>query len=388
MKLHLAEKKTCTGCTACANICPVNCIVMKPDENGFNYPVIDSTVCISCGYCVRTCPVLKNDSKREKSVEAYAAYSLNESSRYNSSSGGIFSEIAKNVLDKGGAVYGAAYDEYFNVYHCTVENILDLEKLQGSKYAESRLGNVFSGIKNRLDSGQAVLFSGVPCQVAGLKAFLGKDYTELVCIDIVCHSVPSPMVWKRYVEYRAKNDNEGRLPITINLRDKSSGWSRYSYSNVFLYSSENKHSDDSSHSEYMRLFTKNMISRLSCGDCKFKGYSRSSDITLGDFWGIWDIDPEMDDKRGTSVVLIQSEKGRKIWEAIKKHINCKPVPTEYTSQQNPAIIVSSKPAIERDAVLEKIRTNGFDEALAISIANTPLKAKLINKIKSVLLKKR
>ena len=172
---------------------------------------------------------------------AYAAFSKNNSLRFESSSGGIFSELASVVLDLGGIVYGASYDEKGVVRHIGIESYEKLEKLRGAKYSQSILGNTFRLLKNHLDSGKAVLFSGTPCQVVGLRAFLRKDYDKLICLDFVCHGIPSPMVWKKYVGYRAHTDNNEIYPQRINMRNKESGWSRYSYSVEFLYSEKNRY---------------------------------------------------------------------------------------------------------------------------------------------------
>lgn len=359
---QLADKKACTGCTACASICPKHCIEMFPDQNGFHYPSIDNTACINCGACERVCPVLNGVTKNECASNAYAAYTNDELLRMDSSSGGLFSELAKTVIDRGGVVYGAVYDEHFKIFHRAVESMEELAALRGAKYAESHLGKTFPEIKTRLEKGQIVLFSGTPCQVGGLQAFLKKDYDNLLCVDFVCHGVPSPVAWKKYVEYRAQNDNNGVLPEAINLRDKSSGWSKYQYSNTFKYADGKTHSDMSTQSLYMHLFTNDYISRRSCENCRFKGYSRPSDITLGDFWGIWDIAPNMDDNRGTSLVLIHSEKGQKAWNEISRQITAKTLSLENASQKNKSLISSSALKKEREKVLETIRTEGIEKA--------------------------
>lgn len=292
---------------------------------------------------------------------AYAAFTKDEHIRADSSSGGIFTEIAQRIIVQSGAVYGAAYDDDFSVYHCCVDNIADLRKFRGAKYAESDLGKTFTEIFERLKNGQNVLFSGTPCQVAGLKSFVKKEYDNLYCVDFICHGVPSPLAWKAYVEYRTKQDADGELPRSINLRAKNTGWSRYKYSNVFEYESGKQHSILSSDSLFMKLFVGNYISRPSCENCKFKGYSRVSDITLGDFWGIWDIAPEMDDDKGTSVVLIQSEKGKTLWNEISDKIKFKEVSLKDTSCQNPSMLAPSKANPKREEALNKIRDGRIEE---------------------------
>lgn len=356
------EEKKCTGCTACMSICPQQCINMKKDNNGFFFPQMVSSVgCIDCGACERVCPIAISDKQNACFPMAYAAFSNNESWRMESSSGGIFSELAKIIILENGVVYGAVYDDKYEVRHCSVDSVDDIGKLRGAKYAESNLQKSFVNILERLKKGQKVLFSGTPCQVAGLKAFVKKEYENLYCVDFVCHGVPSPMVWKEYVKYRTRQDADGEMPQAINLRSKTTGWSKYQYSNVFEYKNGKRHSVLSSDSLFMRLFVGNYISRQSCENCKFKGYNRDSDITLGDFWGIWDIDLEMDDNKGTSVVLVHSPKGKKLWSEIDSQIKSKEVTLVQASQENRSMLISSKANARRDIVLDRIREGHIEE---------------------------
>ena len=196
---QLAQPKHCTGCTACASACPKGCIAMQADENGFLYPKIDEAACVHCGLCEQSCPVTSPLPVTMQLPTAYAAYTRDEAVRLQSSSGGVFTELAKAVLDKGGIVYGAAYDETFRVVHRAVYHADELPPLRGAKYAQSDLGTCFFDIKTELQNGKWVLFSGTPCQVAGLKAFLQQEYETLLTVDFVCHSVPSPMAWDAYL---------------------------------------------------------------------------------------------------------------------------------------------------------------------------------------------
>lgn len=316
---------------------------------------------MDCGLCEEICPVLNKLELAEEQPKAFAAWSCDSEIRANSSSGGIFSELVKEVLAQGGAVLGAAYDENFVVKHICIETEEDLFKLRGAKYAQSDLGNSFIEIRNRLKNNQKVLFSGTPCQVAGLKSFLKKDYDNLICVDFVCHGVPSPMAWKEYVKYRSQIDSSGQIPKKINLRSKKSGWSRYRYSNLYEYPDGNAYTALSGNDLYMKLFVGDYISRESCSDCQFKGYSRVSDITLGDFWGIWDIAPEMDDDQGTSLVLVQSEKGRKIFSEITDTICSKEMTLQQASMQNPSLLESSPAKANRQEVLDMIREGRIGE---------------------------
>lgn len=353
----LAEANLCAGCSACASICPKQCIKMKADPNGFKYPaLIHPASCIECGMCERACPVLNERIKANDDPPcAYAAFSKDERIRRDSSSGGIFTEIAKRVIAENGVVYGAAYDERFAVRHCCVDKVDNLQKLRGAKYAESNLDGSFVEILDRLKRGQSVLFSGTPCQVAGLKTFVGKDYSNLLCIDFVCRGVPSPMAWDAFIKYRSEKDADGKLPQSINLRSKETGWSKYQYSNVFEYEGGNKNSTVSSQSLFMKLFVGDYISRPSCSDCKFKGYSRVSDITLGDFWGVWDIEPKMDDNKGTSVVLVHTPSAEKLWRDIEPKIKSKEVTLEQASRQNQAMLKSAKANRDGKLALRKIK---------------------------------
>ena len=355
----LAESKYCTGCTACASACPKGCITMAEDENGFRFPVVDPEACVSCALCERACPVVKPRGMPKNEPQAYAVYTKDEALRLSSSSGGVFSEVAKTVLDKGGAVFGAAYNESFAVVHICAEREADLARLRGAKYAQSDLGDTFSQVKARLNRGQQVLFSGTPCQVAGLKAFLGRDYENLLTVDFVCHSVPSPMAWKEYVKYRGQTDNGGELPAAINLRAKHTGWSRYRYSNLFQYADGTVHSAVSGESLYMKLFGGGYLSRESCENCRFKGHSRVSDLTLGDFWGIWDIHPEMDDNRGTSLVLVQSDRGAAVLDQLREKLVMKPVTPEEASRENPAMVKPMAVQEKRQDALKQIRQGGI-----------------------------
>lgn len=358
---QLAAKNTCTGCTACASICPRGCISMEPGMDGFLYPEVDESKCVNCGLCEKACPVVAPGNRRETPPVAYAAYTKDEAVRLESSSGGVFTELARWVLARNGAVFGAAYDEAFQVTHICVEDEASLAKLRGSKYSQSNMSGIYCDVKKRLQAGQQVLFSGTPCQVAGLKAYLGKEYGNLLAVDFVCHSVPSPMAWKAYVEYRAKQDNEGIAPEYVNLRDKQTGWSRYRYSNLFRYRDGHNHKAQSGDSLYMKLFGGGYINRLSCASCPSKGYSRVSDLTVGDFWGIWNLHPEMDDDKGTSLVLVQSDRGAEVWRNIESRLTVKPVTLEEASRENPAMVRASQPNPRREEAMTLIASGDIGE---------------------------
>ena len=364
----LADKSQCTGCTACASICPRQCIQMKKDDAGFEYPeLIEQSACVACGACERICPVLANKKTEEShsSTFAYAAFSINDSLRMESSSGGVFSELAVVILQLGGIIYGASYDDEGVVRHTGIEAQKELGKLRGAKYSQSILGDSFLTLKKQLDSGRTVLFSGTPCQVAGLRAFLKRDYDNLVCIDFVCHGIPSPMVWEKYVRYRSQIDNGDMFPQHINLRNKESGWSNYAYSVEFTYADNTRYLCKNGDDPFMRLFVNDYILRESCSNCHFKGYKRVSDITLGDFWGIWNIDPEMDDDKGTSLILTHTAKGENMMNAVAGNIKCERVTLEQAVNRNPSMLKSSEPKPNRDIVLKTIECETFQAVLPL-----------------------
>lgn len=315
--IEISDKKDCCGCSACVGSCPKKCIVLKEDSEGFLYPEVDRESCVECGLCERSCPVLNskfltNDIK----PEAYAAYVKDEVLRANSSSGGIFSVLAESVLQMGGVVFGAAFDHDFSVKHIAVETSAELERLRGSKYVQSRIENTYEEAKDFLDCGRIVLYTGTACQIAGLKAYLKKTYENLYTLDVLCHGVPSPKLWKKYVAEQEKTHG-GTVRQTF-FRHKEYGWKMYAvsleFSNETAY--RKKHPEDI----FMRLFLANICLRPSCHACKFKGLLRPSDITLGDCWGIEKTMPEMDDDRGTSVVLIHSQKGKALLDSVGEHL--------------------------------------------------------------------
>lgn len=361
----LAEPNLCTGCTACAAACPRGCISMTADADGFSHPVIDESACVGCGLCEKLCPVL-NPVQLNHTPGAFAARSGDDTSRMASTSGGVFPELAREILKKGGAVYGAAYDESFRVVHICADNEEELDRLRGAKYAQSDLNGIFADVKKRLDGGQWVLFSGTPCQVLGLKTFLRKDHEKLLLVDLVCHSVPSPLAWEKYLEYISGE----KTLSAVNLRCKDTGWSRYRYSNRFDFSDGTSRMDGSGQSLYMKLFGSGLITRPSCDSCPAKGYARVSDLTLGDFWGIWDIDPAWDDDRGTSLVLVHTGKGR----AALAGMPLREVTPEEASRENPAILRPAARNPRREEAMELVRRGDFEGAVRLIPIPSPHRA--------------
>ena len=300
------KAQDCCGCGACYNKCPVGAISMQENEEGFLAPVIDESKCTNCGLCVKSCPSLNVQYNNTDKPECYAAMADDEI-RMKSSSGGIFTLLAEYILDKGGYVCGAAFDDNWDVHHIIIDNKNDLDKLRGSKYVQSNTENCYKQIKKLLDEDKYVLFSGCPCQVAGLYAFLGKNYEKLYTIDILCHGSPSPGVWQKYLtENFNKNDIE-----KINFRDKNKiGWS-CSHCTISMRNGEDIVTDD-----YTKLFHLSINLRKSCYDCNYSKKPRPADITLGDFWGISDHIKGLNDGKGLSFVLINNDKGKFFFNEI------------------------------------------------------------------------
>jgi len=330
---------------------------MKSNDAGFLFPTIEESQCINCDVCQRVCPLL--NSIEIKPIASYGAQALDEEIRKESSSGGVFSELALLVLSENGFVAGAAYDDFFSVEHIIINSEQELYKLRGAKYSQSALGDIFQTVKQVLLGGKLVLFSGTPCQIAGLKGFLGKDYDNLLCIDFVCHGVPSPMVWQKYVRYRSDMDNQGNMPININLRSKITGWSRYKYSNIYEYMNGKTYQSQSGNDLFMRLFTGNYILRDSCEKCDFKGVHRASDITVGDFWGIWNLDPEFDDNKGTSLIITNTPKGEVYVHKIKQKLRMKEFDIHDSTKENPSYINRSKSSKYKNTVLENVQKGNW-----------------------------
>lgn len=304
------QKSSCSGCETCRNICPVHAIEMRLDSEGFTYPSMNPKLCIGCGACARVCPITNGQRLKKNCKGFYAAKAYDDGLRYTSSSGGVFPVLAKYVFDKNGVVFGAAMEERGVVRHIAIENPSDIQKIQGTKYVQSEIGDTYKQIKKLLKQGTFVMFVGTPCQCEGLKLYLGKEYENLLIADLICFGLPSRGIWTNYVKYL--EGKFGGKMTSYSFRDKRNKDSGHT---VACNINGNEHTWKLSYDVYCDLYLDKNIIRPSCYECKYCTEMRSSDITLGDFWGIENVYPELDDKMGTSLVITHTEKGEKIIDA-------------------------------------------------------------------------
>lgn len=312
--IRITDKSHCCGCTACVNACPVQCIVMRRDREGFDYPVANPDICINCGKCETVCPVL-NPRSESAPLAAFAARS--EADMEGSSSGGLFPMLAGKFIQEGGVVYGAAFMEDMSVGHVDVTDVDGLERLKGSKYVQSDPYAVFEEVRDLLKDGGHVLFAGTPCQIAGLHDFLGERKEGLITVDIACHGVPAPGLWEKYVSALERRFG-GRLR-DVSFRDSSKSWRHYGVKFEIqtedgLYSRHVSNMSD----PYMALFLQDMTLRPSCYSCPARKGRSGSDITLADLWNVSEAAPEFDDDRGTSLVLVNTAVGLRLFESLVK----------------------------------------------------------------------
>ncbi len=356
------EKDDCCGCGACDNICPSGCINMLPDEEGFYFPIINKEKCIQCGKCVKACPVLQVKKKRYRELKrpaAYACIASNEETRLQSSSGGGFSILADYILSRHGVVFGAALsDDCKGIGHIEVENRETLWKLRGSKYVQSLIGRCYQEVKQYLADGRMVFFTGTPCQIEGLYRYLGRDYENLVTADLICHGVPSPNVWKKYIEYMEAL--EGAKVKQAFFRNKAYGWNKFAL--LLQYDNNKVYKNELTKDLYLQAFVRNSCLRKCCHKCNFKTVERISDFTMADLWGVENIFPDMDDDKGVSLLLVHSNKGKEIFEKIKSKCTIRDVSLDEAISFNAPAVMSLKAHPKRDGFLKHINDMPFDKA--------------------------
>ncbi len=331
--IRIEDKSKCCGCYACYNACPKDCISMKCDEEGFIYPIINEELCVNCEMCKSVCLFLENGNEIcQLPLKTYAAKAVDSELRLKSSSGGIFTCLANTIIDNDGIVFGVAMsNDNESAKHIMVSDIEELNRLRGSKYLQSHVNGSYIAIRNALKDGKMVLFSGTPCQVVGLRKFLGRNYDNLICIDVICHGVPSSELWKKYLSYIKSNIINDKSNWKISFRSKREGWMEYGQS----YEYNNKVKYIPKYEDFfLRLFLSDNCLRPSCYDCPIKKGKYMSDITLGDLWSINRVAPEMNDGIGTSLVIVRTQKGDSLFNSQRSIMEIKSINYESAIHGN------------------------------------------------------
>ncbi len=362
----------CTGCRTCEQVCPVKCIKMDFDGEGFLSPFIDQSKCINCGLCERRCPQNHIPLLHTKDL-VYGLKDKNLDSLKNSASGGAFAVIAREILNEGGVVYGASYTLDLKVKHIKIESINDLERVQGSKYVQSDVEYTFIKVKEDLINGISVLYSGTPCQIAGLKSYLNKDFSNLYTVDLICHGVPSPILFNTYLRWY--NDKLGEQILQYDFRDKSSGWGL-----GYKAKAKTKAKTKTALSDpYYYHFLKGDTYRECCYRCNFCRKERVADITIGDFWGVENEYPKFYSVLGVSVILINTFKGKDIFNKI--HQTCDILETEFkkVARYNSNLLHPSQRPALRDSIYNNIYESNYQEYINKHLISTiPLLRRIIN----------
>ena len=397
--ISITRKQDCCGCNACAQICPKQCITMQEDDEGFLYPRVDTENCIDCHLCEKICPVSNHGTER-KPLKVYAAVNKDEEVRKQSSSGGIFTALAEQVIKQGGVVFGARFDERWQVKHDYTETMEGLAAFRGSKYVQSQIGNSYQEAERFLKAGRKVLFSGTPCQIAGLRNYLRKEYDNLLTVDFICHGVPSPMVWRRYLKEEVARQCDRKNSVSahpiheedvlvegISFRDKTMGWKKYSF--ALTLSTTNGSGDKiqfcscspMTKNEYLRGFMSNVYLRPSCYSCAFKCLKSKSDITLGDFWNIRLYNKHLDDNQGLSLMLLNNSRGLCLANAIRSEVAFYSIPN-YDINSNFALMNSVVASNKRSCFYDLYNTHDS----FIGLIRDILKLNFKEKVKLYMLK--
>lgn len=379
--INISDKENCCGCSACVQKCPKQCITLKEDNEGFLYPLVDKDKCIDCGLCEKVCPVLHQNESR-KPLKVYAAINKNEEIRRQSSSGGVFTLLAEKIINEGGVVFGARFDDSWEVMHDYTDTIEGLAAFRGSKYVQSRIEDNFQKAENFLKEGRKVLFSGTPCQIAGLKSYLRKDYGNLLAVDFICHGVPSPGVWRRYLKETIARQcekksvssdpisNENARVESISFRDKRSGWEKFSFALTLSATTRNGIKNTVSLCQvyhenlFMKGFLADLFLRPSCHHCPTKNIKSGSDITIADFWKIEDIIPDINSiDNGVSCLLLNTTNGINLFSLIYPFVDCREADFEYVCKYNKALYISSKKPEKRIDFYKKIQRHEISSTI-------------------------
>lgn len=360
--ITLASIEGCTGCAVCCAICPRDAISMASDDEGFLRPIINPDVCVECGRCTAICPSLHPNESRQP-IRVCAAKALDTFVRMSSSSGGMFALVAKRFIEQGGIVFGATFGgDDWRVSHGRIIDFAGLERAVGSKYIQSEIGASYHEVCRDLEAGRKVMFVGTPCQVAALRCYIDalglKNKENALLVDFICHGVPSPKAWCKYLIER-KNSASGARKITaISFRNKKFGWKQYSM--LIRFDDGTEYLQDLKHDSYLMGFVADLYLRKACHKCQFKALRSGADITLGDYWRVHETFPSMDDGCGTSLVLLNTTRGVEAFGALSQYIDSAQSTYEDAVRVNPCIISSPKINNNRKKFFSKIDKVGFD----------------------------
>lgn len=355
----IRDKKDCCGCGACRNVCPQKCIRMEYDKEGFAYPQADSARCIECGLCEKACPILQWQPKQsELKQSAFVVQNKDATVHRQSTAGGAFTGIAEYVIDQGGVVFGVEMGKDHVVHHTCVRSKEELYRFRGSKYVQSDTQDTYSQVKENLEEGRLVCYSGTPCQIEGLRGYLrGKPYENLILVDVVCRAVPSPGIWKQYIGMEESRHG----PVeSVCFRDKALG---YQYSTMVLKTKTEEFRDGIESQPWLRMFFSGMIIRPSCTACKFRTPSRNSDFTIWDCYNVYDFDRNLDDRVGTTRVLLHNDKARKIFDQIKTGFVYQEVAVQQAIRGVKEMQKSPECPPNRDAFFRMVKEAGVETAL-------------------------
>ena len=382
--INLDNKEKCCGCNACVQKCPQHCITMIKDNEGFLYPQIEKENCINCHLCEKVCPYYSKNRDKEPII-TFAAKNFDLEKRLKSSSGGIFVSLAESIIERDGIVFGASFDNEHSVKHISINKKEDIHLLMGSKYVQSYIGDTYKLCEKFLQQNKYVLFSGTSCQILGLNLFLRKDYKNLITVEVVCHGVPSPEVWRRYLKEEISEISNLSDSVEISFRDKNLGWEKYSFS-IYDKLSKKVLKSELHHSNiFMRAFLSNIILRKSCYNCPAKAGKSNSDITLADFWGIDKVLPDFYDKDGVSLVLVNSSKGV---DFLNNNSILKiEIPFKKAIEYNKAYFLSPKENKKRKQFFYMFLTENVSvKGIIMKMLNVSIFQRIKNKIKRIIKK--
>lgn len=355
-------KNNCVGCRSCEQVCPKNAIVIKEQEDGFLYPYVDQEKCIDCSLCVKHCPTQLSKNSSIVPLKVFAFRNKNDVQIMQSASGGVGALAAQEIIKEGGIAYGVSYNKSFGVKHIRVDCLSDLPQIQSSKYVQSDTGNTYSQVQKDLLAGKTVLYTGTPCQIDGLHSFLKKDYKNLYTIDLICHGVPSPKFFKKYLEFQNKQ-TDGKI-IYYNFRSKDKrGWG----TQYLLKTKTKTKTKTLSLDRYGKHFMSGDCYRECCYQCAYANIHRVGDLTIGDFWGIGKSHPEFYSEKGVSSVFVNTEKGQKLFDGIKSKALVIDATLEEAMVKQGNLVHPTKRPAERDTFYEGIDQADFVKNLKVGL---------------------